>query len=176
MKALLILIFVVVGIPILKAMGSAVKKTKEQNDIEDVVFRGFLRIVKKNNDEMNLNYDKEIANILELKKDKVFRLFGKVIDFDDPFGATRERFKEYAIKFYINELVNLLEDLGQFRAVRKIDRGNILDAAKRNELRNYRFEYSVDKWVIETNTNFYIVLATFSKDRISYFAFGMVDY
>lgn len=178
MKIILIILIIVFGIPIVKAMIEAVQKTSEQNTFERIVLKRFLKRVNERNDLLDIKFDKETARILELDVNKVFRLAGKVISYDDEdfTGYLRERYEKYVISDYLDYLTNELDLLGIFKEVRKIDRLGILEATKRGEKNNYRYRYSVNKWVIETNASFYIVFATFSKDKAKYFAFGMVDY
>ena len=175
MKIILILIFLVVGIPILKAMGQAVKKTKEQNGYEDFILRSFLKATQKNSETMDINFDLETAKILDIRKEKVFKLFGKMINSDDVTGYYKKRYEKYGIKNYIDEIITALEDIGQFKSINKVEK-NLMKAMETGEARNYKYKYDVEKWVIDTNTTFYIILSTFKEGNASYFAFGMVDY
>lgn len=175
MKIILILIFLVVGIPILKAMGQAVKKTKEQNRYEEFILRSFLKAVQKSDDAMDMNFDLETAKILDIRKEKVFKLFGRMISSDDVTGYYKGRYEKYGVKNYIDEIITALEDIGQFKSINKVEK-DLMKATETGEARNYKYKYNVEKWVIDTNTTFYIVLSTFTEGRASYFAFGMVDY
>lgn len=176
MKIILILIFVVVGIPVLKAMIEAVSKTKETSTLEHRVLNEFLKAVNESGDEMNLEFNENISIILGLNEKKTFKLIGKIINGEDITGYYKKRYEQYFVKSYIDTIVNVLESYNKFKSIKKHEKKDILKATESGEIRDYKYKYSVEKWTIDTNTSFYITLSTFTKENVSCFAFAMTEY
>lgn len=176
MKFIIILIFVVVGIPILKAFFEAVGKTREQAALEKVVLSKFIKSVHEHSDEMTIEFNEEVAKILGLDSRKTFKLIGKVINGDDFTGYYRSRYEKYAVKYYIDDIVELLKGTGYFKEIEKDEHLDRLKAIEKGEYQNYKYEYNINKWTIKTNSSFYITLATFSKNNGTCFVFGMTEY
>lgn len=176
MKEMLIVVMIFLGILIFRAMKEALNKTKNQNFLEQIILKKFFDFTKENNEKMDINYDAEIIKILELDERKVFKLIGKMIKNEDYTGYYKKRYQEYGLKDYLNKIIDNLEELKCFKNIIKDENSNIEKAIKNDEYRNYKFKYHVDKWIINTNADFYIILATFNKENNSYFVFGMSNY